>query len=177
MPEVSPDASLIIATSWQALGRAELEDRRAAICNCTVIIVFAGFFIEANLNHIIDSMNKSKDVKRFLNAESPGMQGKLAWFYNEYVARKKTTNKKKLYRRLRRKFGGFAEIYRFRNEVSHGIIDRSTANLEVARRLRRNAKDIVAELFKIAKRAGHDIPRGITYQVAIASTDLPSDEE
>ena len=177
MPEVSPDASLMIATSWQALGRAELGDERAAICNCTVIIVFAGFFMEANLNHIIDSMNKTEDVKRFLNAKNPGMQGKLAWFYNECVARKKATNKKKLNRRLRRKFPGFAEICQFRNKVSHGIIDRSSANLKDARRLRQNAKDIVAELFKIAKGAGHNIPRGITYQVAISSTDLPSDEE
>jgi len=47
MPEVTPDATLIIATSWQALSRAETGDERASICNCTVIIVFAAFFTVA----------------------------------------------------------------------------------------------------------------------------------
>lgn len=49
MPEASKDATLIIATSWQALNRAETGDERTMICNCTVMIVFAAFYIETNL--------------------------------------------------------------------------------------------------------------------------------
>ena len=52
MPEVSTDASILIGISWQALERAEKGDERSIISDCTVAIIFAGFFIEANLNQM-----------------------------------------------------------------------------------------------------------------------------
>lgn len=44
MPEGSEDATILIATSWQALKRAKAGDERTMITNCAVVIVFAGFF-------------------------------------------------------------------------------------------------------------------------------------
>jgi len=178
MPESTDAATILIATSWQALGRAETGDRRASICNCTVLIVFAAFFLEANLNHVIRSMGKREEMRNFLKIKKrkaqPGLQDKLAWFYNAYIARSKTTNKKELYRRMRRKWRGFNQLYEFRNKVAHGEVDRSMANLGDAKRLRALAKAIVTELFTIAAREGHDIPRGVTYEAAITASDRSS---
>jgi len=53
MPEATEDAVFLIATSYQALGRASVGDDETMTCNCTVVLVFAAFFIEANLSHII----------------------------------------------------------------------------------------------------------------------------
>ena len=58
MPEGSLDATILIATSWQALKRAKGGDERTMITNCTIVIVFASFFIEANLNRIIRPLAK-----------------------------------------------------------------------------------------------------------------------
>jgi len=54
MSESTDDAMILISISWQALKRAELGDWRTTLCDCIVIIIFASFFIEANLNKIID---------------------------------------------------------------------------------------------------------------------------
>ena len=169
MPEATDDAAILIATSWQALNRAENGDERTMICNCTIVIVFACFFIEANLNHIIDIMNKTEDMKQFLHKRDPGLQGKLAWFYNCYDRVPKTCDKKKLYEELRTRFPGFNEINQFRNDISHGKIVRS--NLDNAESLRKKAKAIVDELFKIAEQADCKISRPITYETAITSCD------
>jgi hypothetical protein len=177
MAEATQDATLLIATSWQALGRAETGDERTIICNCTVSIVFAGFFIEANLNHIIEEMNETEAMNQYLRKDRPGLQGKLAWFYSSHIAESQYTDKREIYLKLRDHFPGFGEIYDFRNSISHGVIDRAKANPDDAKRLREMAKTIVDELFEAAKRAGHDIHRGVTYEVAIASSDLPSKKE
>jgi hypothetical protein len=176
MPEGSEDATILIATSWQALKRAENGDERTMTCNCTVVIVFAAFFIEANLNHIVETMKKTKEMSRFLGNPYSGLQDKLAWFYNCYVARSKAAGRRQMYqngieRKLRRKFPGFNEIYMFRNNISHGVIDRRIANINDAKRLRMKAKSIVDELFKIVARVGYEIPRSVTYEVAITSND------
>ena len=62
---------------------------------------------------------------------------------------------------------GFSRIYHFRNNIAHGKIDRSSANLVDAENLRRQAKEIVDELIKIAEEADYKIERGITYEIAI----------
>ena len=171
MPEASPDATIIIATSWQALGRAETGDERTMISNCTVIIVFAAFYIEANINHIIESMGKRYEMMEYYGYR-PGLKDKLAWFYVKFCAEDKMITKNEIYMELIHKFPGFDEIYSFRNSVSHGVIERGLANLEDAKRLRSNAKVIVDDLFLIAKQAGYEIPRGITYEAAISSEDI-----
>jgi len=125
MPEVTPDATLMIATSWQALGRAKTGDERTMICNCTVIIVFAGFFIEANISHIIEVINKTEELHEYAGTKRPGIQDKLAWFYNSYISESKNKDKAKVYPKLRDAFPEFGEIYNFRNKVAHGEIDLS----------------------------------------------------
>ena len=115
MAEGSIDAMILISTSWQALRRAELGDESTMVCNCTVILVFASFFIEANLNQIIEKMGMEKEMIDFLGNEHPGLQEKLAWFYNKFVARDKAATKKqfkskKIYRKIRRKFTGFGKF-------------------------------------------------------------------
>ena len=174
MPEASVDATLLIATSWQALKRVRAGDQRTEICNCSIVIVFAAFFIEANLNHIIHSMNADAAMRRFLGLRHPGLQDKLAWLYNEHVARAKARTRPELYdggieQKLQRKFPGFLRIYRFRNDVSHGTIDTSAAKPENAERLRLQAKAIVDELFEVARKAGYPLVRSIPYEVAITS--------
>jgi hypothetical protein len=176
MPEVSEDATLLIATSWQALKRARSGDDRTMLCNCIVVIVFAAFFIEANLNHIVEALNKEKEMSRFLGNRHPGLQDKLAWFYNRFVARSKAANRKQMYRngierKLRTKFPGFNEIYKFRNDISHGTINRTATNINNAEKLRRKAKAIVDELYRIIAKTGNVIPRSVTYEVAISSND------
>jgi hypothetical protein len=174
MAEGSIDATLLIATSWQALKRVRADDERTELCNCSIVIVFAAFFIEANLNHIIRVLGKTRQMKRFLGGRHPGLQDKLGWFYNEYVARSKATTKKQLRKRgigrkLGRKFLGFHRISRFRNRLAHGSIDATTANPRDAEILRVQAKVIVDQLFEIARNAGRPSPRSITYELAIAS--------
>jgi hypothetical protein len=171
MPEASHDATITIATSWQALGRAETSDERMIISNCTVAIVFAAFYIEANLNHIIERMGKTYEMMEFYGYH-PGLRDKLAWFYIKFCADDKMKAKKEIYKELIPRFPGFDGIYSFRNSVSHGEIDRSLANPEDAKRLRTQAKAIVNDLFNIAKQNGYEIPRGITYEAAISSEDV-----
>lgn len=172
MPEGSREAAILIATSWQALNRATQGKEETQLCDCTIVILFAGFFIESNLNDIIDRLGRTSDMKNFLKNDYPGLQDKLAWYYNEYVARKKAGSKKafknqKTYQKIRQKFPGFAEIYRFRNDISHGVINNVANSLEKTKILRQQAKDIVETLFEIADKAGHSIKRDTTYLQAI----------
>ncbi len=174
MPEVSKDAAILIATSWQALNRTIVRTDEARLCDCTVVILFAGFYIEANLNYIITFIGQKKQMTMFLNNSYPGLQDKLAWFYNQYVARQKDMNKKQLFRhgikrKLRRKYSGFADLYRFRNDISHGVINQTANSTDKTHKLRQQAKDIVESLFDTIENAGHDIPRETTYWEAIVS--------
>jgi hypothetical protein len=183
MPEASKDASILIAISWQALQQQiQTGDELTRISNCTVVILFAGIFIEANLNYIIETLNKEHEMNDFLNHKHhPGLQDKLAWFYYSYIA-KPTANSKKelkedLYRQLCVKFPGFKEIYNFRNDISHGIIDSKIANIEDAKRLRIQAKEIVDELFKIAEQTANQVmPRIVSYSEAISLEKKPNSD-
>ncbi len=173
MPEASKDASILIGISWQALKRAEKGDEHTKISDCTVALVFTGFFIEANLNQIIETLGKRQEMIDFLRDKHPGLQDKLAWFYNFYIAKSKLNSKKEgmndLYTKLRVEFPGFNEIYKFRNDISHGNIDSTIANLENVQRLRAEAKNIVEKLFKFAEQAtGQVIPRTTSYYDAIS---------
>lgn len=170
MPEVTPDATLIIATSWQALGRAETGDERASICNCTVIIVFAAFFLEANLNRFIERVPKGKGAGQ-PPGDHDGLQRKLAWIYNSFVAHAPTLDPAPLALELEREFPRFEAIRKFRNDVSHGIIDRSAATLATAKELRLAVKAMVDKLLDLAERNGFPIDRGIEYEMAISTTD------
>jgi hypothetical protein len=177
MPEASKNASLLIATSYQALKRAEQGDKTTEITNCVVIILFAGFFVEENLNIIIKRMKKSSQMISFLGGKKhPGLLEKIAWYYNQFVDSPKALNRKELFAKdrtneliildkLETRFSGFKEIMRFRNNIAHGQID-NLAHLENASRLRQQAKSIVNELFRIAAQSNYHIPRNITYQVA-----------
>jgi hypothetical protein len=170
MPEVTPDATLIIATSWQALGRAETGDQRATICNCAVIIVFAAFYIEANLNHFIE---KAASIEGLPPApdEYAGLQKKLGWLYNSFIAKEPIAEVHELESKLEEEFPGFQAIRNFRNRVSHGYIDRSTATLEVARQLRKAAKAIVKRIIEVGRERGLTIEAGVEYEMAIITSD------
>jgi hypothetical protein len=96
MPEGSEDAALLIATSWQAFNHAIRGDEKTLITDCTVVILFAVFFIEANLDYLVEELNQKEQMLKFLSKDYPGLQDKLGWFYNEHVATDKTPNKKQL---------------------------------------------------------------------------------
>lgn len=170
MAEVSPDATLIIATSWQALKRAEGGDERTKICNCTVIIVFAAFFIEANLNHFIDKVQGTQGISAPPD-DFAGLQPKMAWVYNSFIASEPITDQSQLKLKLEDEFPGFNVIRDFRNNVSHGIIDRSVATLSKAKELRFAAKAIVNRLLNIAEEHNIEIQRGVEYEVAISTIE------
>lgn len=163
---------ILIAISWQALHRALARDPRTQECDCAVVIVFAGFYLEADLNDLIHRLRRGNDMRTFLKRRHPGLQDKLAWFYNEYVARSKASNRDELYRRgvtqkLRRRFPGFAELYRFRNDVAHGVVNSSARSLLKTQRLRDQAKDISKALFEIAGAHGHALQPSTDYYKAI----------
>jgi hypothetical protein len=65
---------------------------------------------------------------------------------------------------------GFAKLYRFRNDLSHGVVNSSAQSLTEAQRLRTQAKDIVRSLFQIAERRGHVLPQSTDYYSAIGLT-------
>lgn len=175
MPEAGRHAPILIATSWQALGRAVNEGPDTLICNCTVVVLFAGFYVEANLNHIVQTLHMRGRMKTFMGGKKhPGLQDKLAWFYNDFVAQAKSPDLRTAHRRgvakkVRDYFPGFAHLYRFRNDISHGVINQSGRSLAQAQRLREQAKDIVSRLFGILERRGHTISRTTTYFQAIGS--------
>jgi len=168
MPEGGSHAPILIATSWQALNRAIQRNQDTLVCDCTIVILFAGFYIEANLNYITEQLHMTRQMNSFLNQNYPGLQDKLSWFYNEFVARSKARNRSTLYSRgikkkIRRLFPGFAKIYQFRNDISHGVINKNAQSFDKALQLRQQAKDIVGEFFTILRKHGHDIPRDTTY--------------
>jgi hypothetical protein len=166
---------ILIAISWQALNRALSGDPRTRLCDCTVVILFAGFFVEANLNEIVQRLGRKRDMLAFLQRPYPGLQDKLAWFYNEYVARAKARNRTELYRRgigrkLRKRFPGFAELYRFRNDLAHGVVNSSAKSLQTTQQVRQHAKDLVQSLFGIAAAHGYALQPSTDYYKAIGLT-------
>jgi hypothetical protein len=169
MPEISNNAAILIATSFQALNRTKAGDKSTMICNCTVAILFAGFFIEENLDVIIKKINKENEMKKFLKIrkhDHPGLLDKLAWYFNCYVANPKADGRENLFTnklegRLNKRFPGFGRIYQIRNDVAHGKINRRL-NINETEKLRIQAKAIVDDLLDIVA-ITNKIPRNITY--------------
>jgi hypothetical protein len=174
MAEASKDATILIATSWQALNRAIPGPPITQLCDCTAVILFANFFIEANLNEIIDRLHMRKTMISFLNGKAdPGLEAKLSWFYNEFVARTKLSKASKQFNkqvraRLRRRYPGYAALYRFRNDIAHGKINATARSLRMTVQLRQQAKDIVDDLFRLVSHKGYSLKRDVSYQDAIA---------
>jgi hypothetical protein len=51
------------------------------------VVLFAGFYVEANLNHIVRALKLRNQFKVFMDHNRhPGLQDKLAWFYNDFVS-------------------------------------------------------------------------------------------
>jgi hypothetical protein len=179
MPEGSKDAAILIAVSFQALNRALKENQDTLLSDCTVVVLFAGFYVEATLNHIFASANK--DIKTFPLSEKkphgknqPGLQDKLAWFYNEFIEDPKATNwkeikRKKIYKKLASTFPGYTDLCDFRNDLAHGKVNETAKSLPTAEMLRQQAKDLVSQLYAIASMKGYSVPRIETYRDAIAS--------
>lgn len=173
MPEAGRHAPILIATSWQALGRALDEGPDTRICNCTVVVLFAGFYVEANLNHVVRVLKLRSRLDAFTGGKRhPGLQDKLAWFYNDFIATVpatdlRTARKHGIDRKVRRRFSGFAKLHRFRNDISHGVVNKSGRSLAQAQQLRQQAKNLVSELFSILERRGHKIRRATSYWEAI----------
>jgi hypothetical protein len=180
MPEGSEDAAILIAVSFQALNRALNANQDTLLADCTVVILFAGFYVEATLNHIFESIGK--DIKAFPSNENtrngkdkPGLQAKLAWFYNEFIeeepkaANWKEIKEKEIYKKLKETFPGFSELLDFRNDLSHGKVNKTANCLKTAESLRDQAKELVINLYNIAEKKGKKVPRPVTFQDAIAS--------
>lgn len=102
----------------------------------------------------------------------PGLQDKLAWFYNDFISPVpapdlRAARTRGINRKVRRRFRGFAELYRFRNDISHGVVNRSGRSLPRAAALRQQAKDIVSALFSALEQRGHRVRRATSYWQAI----------
>ena len=115
MPEATADAAILIAASYQAMNRAAVGDPATQLCDCTVTVAFAGFYIEANLNHLIAELGRESDFKRAYGANA-GLKSKLAFLYTEYIA-PAPLPKKDAYERLEVEFPGITELADFRNDL------------------------------------------------------------
>jgi len=178
MPEATQNAAILIATSFQALNRAKPGDTLTLLCNCTRVVLFAGFFIEENLDFIIKERNVESDMRRYLKVRGNqhlGLLDKFAWYFNRYITKDKVDSGEKLHTskiegKLIKKFPGFNRIYRIRNDLSHGKINRRLT-LRETKKLRLQAKSVVDDLLKIASSNRCQIPRDITYYMATADYD------
>jgi hypothetical protein len=179
VPEGGRDAPILIAISHQALQRQlTVGDPKTQKADCTVVIVFAGFYIEATVDVIVDRLNMKSQMDAFLNPNNnphyhAGLQAKLAWFYNEFVATKKAANRNQFsqirtYDKIRRKFPGLAKLHKFRNDVSHGKIGSPADSLQETQALRAQAKTIRDSLYAIAQRRDPSVQPDTTYWDAIA---------
>ncbi len=182
MSEGSEHAAILIAASYQALNRAIQDDPRTLVTDCTVVILFAGFYVEATLNHIFDSAGKN--IHEFPRSPSdsngkmqPGMKDKLTWFYNEFIEENRATNWQEIRNnRIAEKalglFPGFGELHDFRNAICHGRINELAKSLESAQTLRQKAKDMVDRFYTITREKGYEVPRSTTYNNAINSLTM-----
>jgi len=185
--EVSKDAALFIAVSWQARGRAlqrETPDKVGLqLCNSIVLTAFAAYYVEASLTKVIAYLGKTREMMQFLNPRNsrsyhPGLEHKLAWFYNEFIARDKARDKrhllegaasKRTHRRLARRFPGYAVLRGFRNATAHGKVSRVATSLKDVLDLRDKAKAIVEDLREVTEKKKCKVaPRRYGYKDAVA---------
>ena len=186
MSEGSKDAAILIAVSYQALMRAKTDNGERRFTDCTVLILFAGFYIEATLNYIFETTGK--DITSFpLRADNNngrincGLNDKLIYFYNEFVKDREATNWQEL-RFLSRTwqvehtFPGLRALIDFRNTISHGEISMDAMSIGYAMEMRQRAKEIVNQLYQITEAKGFKIERLTTYKKAIAAIKEPIQE-
>jgi len=173
MAEVSDNASIFIATSFQAIDRAKFGfPPNSETVNLMVSLVFLGFYLEENLDVIIDRLNKRNELKELFGNREAGLKNKFGWFYNSYIAPCKLKKSDKLFmddllKNLEAKFPGFEKIYTFRNPVSHGKIKHSLSIPDVYA-LRERAKAITSELLEIVnQKEGILIEKNIDYKDAL----------
>ncbi len=172
MPEVSNDASILIAISYQALNRAINENPDTILCDSVVCILFASFFIEANLNSILNQSDLSEERSLFYRKSYPGLGEKLGCFYYKFISNSIVKSNKKDYVEdyihvLDDKFPGFKQIYDFRNNLSHGIVDDIANCYTLTNNIRANSKSIVDSLYTILNENSISIARDVTYETAI----------
>jgi len=180
MPEATSDAAVFIAASFQALNRALQNNKETIVCDSTIVILFAAFFLEANLNHINSELGLEEEMldylygKRRKGKKYPGMLAKMKWFHNNFIREinfKKGINEIK--KELEAEFPGFSQVYEFRNKISHGKLDLVKANLEEAEKIRKQIKSAVNKLYDVTfSKTGIKIPRGKTYKEAISSSNF-----
>lgn len=163
MPELNEDLACFIATSWQAMGRVIHGAEETKAVDLTVMMVFAAFYVEGNISGIVREMGQH-DVMEEKIGKRAGFEKKLSWFFSKFV--EDITSKKWPQRmdKLNDRFPGIREVIGFRNDVSHGSLDRSKLNLDSAKRLRQNAKNTVKELINIAEQSGTRIEQVTTYR-------------
>lgn len=177
MSEGNHDAAFLIAVSYQALIRAIENNPGTPAADCTVLILFAGYYVEATLNHIFSSLEK--DIKAFAYnkiSKASGMNDKLMLFYNEFIEDNKATNWKelrdrKLDTKLNEMFPSYSELRAFRNDISHGKINGMANSLDKALELRQQAKDLTGRFYAITAEKGYNVQRLTTYREAIAYLD------
>jgi hypothetical protein len=173
--EVSDNAAIFITTSYQAIERAKLGiPPNSETINLMVSLVFLGFYLEENLDVIINRLNKSNELMEFFGGKKEyGLKYKFGWFYNSYIISTSIKLKKSnksfmdgLLNNLEARFPGFEKIYTFRNPVSHGKIEHSLTIPDVYA-LRERAKIITDELLEIVyRKEGIVIEKSISYMDA-----------
>ena len=159
MPEVSDNAAILLATSYQAKRRAELCEGDLRFCNAIVVLIFACFYIEETIDVVIKELDRTKEMEKFTN-NKPGMLGKFAWFYNNYFLKEPKSNYSNLYGgdkqlildTIESVFPRFKDLYNFRNNISHGKINDLAKNFNDVRNLRQAAKNIVSILLRKVNR-------------------------
>ena len=174
MPEVSNNAAIFIAQSWQAQKRAEYYERDLRYCNSIVCLIFACFYLEETLNVIKEQDGNKKNHLDFLdNIKNPGLFQKMCWFYNSYISEIPVEKYKqfvgkdfhKIMGLLNDEFENFDKLYNFRNNLSHGKINNNIAkNFGLVLELRQSAKDIVENLLS---KANLQHIRNVKYKTAV----------
>jgi hypothetical protein len=88
VPDAGPHAPILIAAELAGTQRLNRDDQAdARVCNSTVVIFFAGVYLEANLNYIAETLAPKHSLRDFCRQPNPSLEAKLGWFYNEFIAR------------------------------------------------------------------------------------------
>ncbi len=181
MAEVSDNAAIFIATSFQAMERAKFGIPPDSVTvNLMIALVFLGFYLEENLDVIITRLNRNDELREFYNDKKGkkkfGLLSKFVWFYNSYIATSKLEKSSNSFMddlviNLEVRFPGFEKIYTFRNPVSHGKIKHSLSIPDVYS-FRESAKAITSDLLEIVnQKEGVLIEKNINYKDVFINFD------
>ena len=158
MAEVSENAALLLATSYQAFQRIDTSDFGEKVCASAVTIIFACIYLEQSIDVIINKLkvkNRMKrEVKQATNHNQPSLLEKYIWFCNEYFLEEKDKVKEPFKRNRRKEYiftsqldeiiQDFNLLRNLRNDISHGKIDKILPHLNKITELRQSAKNIVS---------------------------------